>query len=86
MMVDLLTSEDVAYLTGRNQRAPQLAQLTAMNILFVVNVMGRPWVPRSAIEGTKKQTRADLEELAKKMACFHAQHPRRHREPGADLT
>lgn len=80
-MVDLLSDEDVAFLTGRKQRALQIAQLTAMKIPFAVNVCGWPWVPRSAIEGTKKQARADLEYLADKMARFHAEYPSKRREP-----
>lgn len=46
-----LTDDELATLTGRRQKARQVAQLRAMGVPFLVNAAGRPVVARAAIEG-----------------------------------
>jgi hypothetical protein len=46
-----LDRDEVKELTGRTKIALQIAQLTTMGIPFFVNAIGRPVVPRTAIEG-----------------------------------
>ncbi|PTQ75428.1 DUF4224 domain-containing protein [Nitrosomonas oligotropha] len=50
-----LDSEDVSILTGRKTKSGQIDALRRMGILFYVNAVGKPVVPRSAIEPSSKQ-------------------------------
>ena len=53
-----LAKEDVAELTGRKTKTKQIEQLRRMGIVFWVNALGVPVVPRWVIEG--KSEKADL--------------------------
>lgn len=46
-----LSKEDVAILTGAKIKSKQIAQLRKMGLIFWVNALGVPVVPRSAVEG-----------------------------------
>jgi hypothetical protein len=46
-----LTKEEVAELTGRQTKTKQIEQPRKMGLPFWVNVIGRPVVARTAIEG-----------------------------------
>lgn len=46
-----LKIDEIKELTGRTKIALQIAQLSKMGIPFFVNAVGRPVVPRTAIEG-----------------------------------
>jgi len=48
-----LSSFEVAELTGRSARKLQIDALRQMGLPFWVNAIGRPVVPRSAIDGKK---------------------------------
>ena len=48
-----LSANEVSELTGRSARKLQIEALRTMGIPFWVNAIGRPVVPRSAIEGKK---------------------------------
>jgi len=48
-----LTQSDLETLTGRKQKAQQIAQLRKMGIRFFVNASGHPVVPVAAVEGRK---------------------------------
>lgn len=49
-----LDAGEVKELTGRTKHALQVAQLKAQGIPFFMNAVGRPIVPRTAIEGRAK--------------------------------
>jgi hypothetical protein len=49
-----LDAVEVRELTGRTKHALQAEQLRAQGIPFFTNVVGRPIVPRAAIEGRVK--------------------------------
>ena len=51
-----LNADELKELTGRAQRARQIAQLRLMGIAFWINAAGRPVVARAAIEGGKADT------------------------------
>lgn len=53
-----LAKEDVSELTGRKTKTKQIEQLRKMGIVFWVNALGAPVVPRWVIEG--KSDKADL--------------------------
>lgn len=46
-----LSKEDMVTLTGAKTKSKQIAQLRKMGLLFWVNALGVPVVPRSAIDG-----------------------------------
>ncbi|WP_081921913.1 DUF4224 domain-containing protein [Hydrogenophaga intermedia] len=46
-----LTDDELAELTGRKQRARQVAALRAQGVPFVINAQGRPVVARSFFDG-----------------------------------
>jgi hypothetical protein len=52
-----LTVEEVRELTGRTKHALQVDQLRVQGIPFFINVVGRPIVPRTAIEGRKEKVK-----------------------------
>ncbi|TQK00146.1 DUF4224 domain-containing protein [Herbaspirillum sp. SJZ107] len=52
-----LTAEEVRELTGRTKHALQAEQLRAQGIPFFTNAVGRPIVPRTAIEGCKEKVK-----------------------------
>lgn len=49
-----LTAEDLADLTGRNNRKLQVEALKKMGLPLWINAIGRPVVPKTAIEGRKE--------------------------------
>lgn len=51
MSVTFLDSTEVCELTGRKLKNLQVAALRNMGIPFFINAIGRPVVPRNAIEG-----------------------------------
>lgn len=51
MSSTFLKRDETKELTGRTKVALQIAQLAKMGIPFFVNVVGRPVVTKSAIEG-----------------------------------
>lgn len=51
MSQTFLDSGEVKELTGRTKIALQIAQLSKMGVPFFINAVGRPIVPRAAIEG-----------------------------------
>ena len=52
-----LTVEEVRELTGRTKHSLQVEQLRVQGIPFFINVVGRPIVPRTAIEGRKEKVK-----------------------------
>jgi len=48
-----LSAEDIAILTGRRHKAPQIEALRAMGVAFWINAQGRPVVARAVVEGRK---------------------------------
>lgn len=50
-MSTFLSQNDVVELTGRKNRKLQAAALKKMGVPFWVNAIGKPVVPRTAIEG-----------------------------------
>lgn len=54
MSQTFLAAEEVRELTGRTKHALQADQLRAQGIPFFTNAVGRPIVPRAAIEGRAK--------------------------------
>lgn len=52
-----LTAEEVRELTGRTKHTLQADQLRAQGIPFFKNAVGRPIVPRAAIEGRKEKVK-----------------------------
>ena len=48
-----LSDEELVKLTGRKQKALQIAALRRMGVAFRVNDAGRPVVTRAAVEGGK---------------------------------
>ncbi|MBI5786590.1 MAG: DUF4224 domain-containing protein [Rhodocyclales bacterium] len=46
-----LNADEIRTLTGRVQKARQIESLRKMGILFFVNALGNPVVPRASIEG-----------------------------------
>lgn len=48
-----LTREEVADLTGRKVKKKQIEHLRTLGIVFWINALGVPVVPRSAIEGRR---------------------------------
>jgi hypothetical protein len=57
-----LEAEEVRELTGRTKHALQADQLRAQGIPFFTNAVGRPIVPRSAIEGRTKTAKPPKKE------------------------
>ena len=53
-MSTFLSADDVRELTGRTNRKLQVDALRRMGIPFWINAIGRPVVPRTAIEGRKE--------------------------------
>ncbi len=51
MSETFLDSKEVSELTGRRARALQIEALRKMMLPFWVNALGRPIVPRTAIDG-----------------------------------
>lgn len=57
-----LTSEEVAQLTGRKFKSLQIKQLRTMGIVFFVNAMNAPVVPRASVEGRKSEAAAAVKQ------------------------
>ncbi|MCL2076302.1 MAG: DUF4224 domain-containing protein [Betaproteobacteria bacterium] len=52
-MIEFMTRENIAALTGRRSRARQIIALRNMGIQFYINDRGYPVVPETAITGAK---------------------------------
>lgn len=63
----ILSTEEVEILTGRKRRPQQCEALVAMKIPFTINILRKPLVPRSAIEGTAAEARRDVKLIQQHM-------------------
>ncbi|NMG70329.1 DUF4224 domain-containing protein [Parazoarcus communis] len=53
-----LDDEELVRLTGRRRKSAQLRALRAMRIAHLENAAGEPVVPRSAIDGNRRDAHA----------------------------
>jgi hypothetical protein len=63
----ILSVEEVEILTGREGRLRQCEALVAMKIPFTINILRKPLVPRSAIDGTAAEARREVKLIQQHM-------------------